>query len=75
MSKRMSSPNPDWQEDNTMAGEAEDREMDRELDLEDALEDVKALNRIVNKQQQRIAQLESLLDNANTYILRLEREF
>jgi hypothetical protein len=68
----MSLPNPDpeWQEDNIMAGESEDRE----LDLEDALEDVKALNRIVSKQQQRIAQLESLLDRANSYIIRLERE-
>ena len=59
-----SNPDPDWQEDNVMAGEAEDRE----LDLEDALEDVKALNRVVNKQQERIAQLETLVEEANSYI-------
>jgi len=57
-------PDPDWQEDSVIAGEAENRE----LDLEDTSEDVKALNRIVIKQQERIAQLESILDKADSYV-------
>ena len=49
-----SNPDPDWQEDSVIAGELEDRE----LDLEEAQAKEKIFERIIDKKQGRIEQLE-----------------